>query len=58
MESIDVHFHVVPPEFVEAVRREAFREAVEVERDDGRERLRFHAPAGVVLEQDAVETLE
>jgi aminocarboxymuconate-semialdehyde decarboxylase len=52
VESIDVHFHVVPPEFVEAVRREAFREAVEVEGGNGRERLRFHAPAGVVLEPD------
>jgi aminocarboxymuconate-semialdehyde decarboxylase len=52
VESIDVHFHVVPPEFVEAVRRGAFREVVELEGGGGPERLRCHAPAGVVLEPD------
>jgi hypothetical protein len=30
MESIDVHFHVVPPEFYDAVRRGAFRDSVEI----------------------------
>jgi aminocarboxymuconate-semialdehyde decarboxylase len=50
--SIDVHFHVMPPEFVDAVRREAFREAVRIEPHDGREMLRFHVPAGVAVEPD------
>lgn len=52
MEAIDVHFHVVPPEFLEAVRRGTFREAVEIERRAGRERMVYHTPDGVVLEPD------
>jgi aminocarboxymuconate-semialdehyde decarboxylase len=50
MESIDVHFHVVPPEFYEAVRRGAFRQSVEIERRGGAEHMVYHAPPGVVLE--------
>src|SRR6202022_1683157 len=50
MESIDVHFHVVPPEYLEAVRRGAFRQAVELEhRDDGGDMV-FHAPEDGVVE--------
>jgi aminocarboxymuconate-semialdehyde decarboxylase len=52
MESIDVHFHVVPLEFYEAVRRGAFRDSVEIERRSGVERMVYHAPPGVVLEPD------
>jgi aminocarboxymuconate-semialdehyde decarboxylase len=44
-----VHFHVVPPDFADSLRRGAFREAVEVE---GRDRLRYHAPPGVPVEPD------
>jgi aminocarboxymuconate-semialdehyde decarboxylase len=51
VESIDVHFHVVPPQFAEAVRRGAFREAVEVS-GDGRDRLQYHPPVGVPVEPD------
>ncbi len=52
MASIDVHFHVVPPEFLEAVRRGTFRQAVEIERRGGGERMVFHAPDDVVVEPD------
>jgi aminocarboxymuconate-semialdehyde decarboxylase len=52
MESIDVHFHVAPAPFMEAVRRGTFAEAVEVEARDGRDYLRWHPPAGVVVEPD------
>jgi aminocarboxymuconate-semialdehyde decarboxylase len=48
--AVDVHFHVVPAEFYDAVRRGAFRDWVELERRDGREHMTYHAPAGVVLE--------
>ncbi len=53
MDAVDVHFHVVPPEFYEAVRRGMFRDSVEIERRGGVERMVYHAPAGVVLEPDA-----
>jgi aminocarboxymuconate-semialdehyde decarboxylase len=50
MDAIDVHFHVVPPEYLEAVRRGMFRQAVEIERRDGREHMVVHAPEDVVVE--------
>jgi aminocarboxymuconate-semialdehyde decarboxylase len=50
MRSIDVHFHVVPPGFVDAVRRGAFAETVELAADGGGERMVYHAPPDVVLE--------
>jgi aminocarboxymuconate-semialdehyde decarboxylase len=50
VESIDVHFHVVPPEYLEAVRRGAFRQAVELEHRDDGEYMVFHAPEDVVVE--------
>jgi aminocarboxymuconate-semialdehyde decarboxylase len=50
VESIDVHFHVVPPEYLEAVRRGTFRQAVEIERRGGREHTVVHAPEDVVVE--------
>ncbi|TMI81964.1 MAG: amidohydrolase [Bacillati bacterium ANGP1] len=52
MESIDVHFHVVPPAFLEAVRRGTFREAVEIQRRAGQEFTVYHAPDDVVVEPD------
>jgi aminocarboxymuconate-semialdehyde decarboxylase len=48
--SIDVHFHVVPPGFVDAVRRGAFAGTVELICAGGAERMAYHAPADVVLE--------
>jgi aminocarboxymuconate-semialdehyde decarboxylase len=50
VESIDVHFHVVPLSFVEAVRADAFHEALQIERGNGRERVVYHAPPGVAVE--------
>jgi aminocarboxymuconate-semialdehyde decarboxylase len=50
VQSLDVHFHVVPPAFVDAVRRGTYAEAVHVERAGGVERMIYHAPADVVLE--------
>jgi len=49
---IDVHFHVVPAEFYDAVRRGTFRDWVEIERRGGQEHMVYHAPPGVVLEPD------
>jgi aminocarboxymuconate-semialdehyde decarboxylase len=51
-ESIDIHFHVVPPTFVEATRRGAFEEAVHIERRNGAEHMHYHAPREVVVEPD------
>jgi hypothetical protein len=48
--SIDVHFHVVPPRFVDAVRRGEFADTVELVRDRGADRMTYHAPPDVVLE--------
>jgi aminocarboxymuconate-semialdehyde decarboxylase len=48
--SMDVHFHVVPPSFVDAVRRGAFAGTVELVRDGAVERMVYHAPSDVVLE--------
>lgn len=48
--SIDIHFHVVPPRFVDAVRRGTFAETVELVREGGTDRMVYHAPADVVLE--------
>src|SRR5438874_466895 len=52
MESIDVHFHVVPPAFLEAVRRGTFRQVMELQRRGGREFTVYHAPDDVVVEPD------
>jgi aminocarboxymuconate-semialdehyde decarboxylase len=48
--ALDIHFHVVPPLLVEALRRRAFDEAVEIVSDSDGDRLVFHAPQGVVVE--------
>jgi aminocarboxymuconate-semialdehyde decarboxylase len=50
METIDVHFHVVPHPFLEAVRRGDFREVVHVEGRPGREHMFYHAPKDAVIE--------
>ena len=50
MQSIDVHFHIVPPGFVDAVRRGMFADTVELERGGGADRMVYHAPPDVVLE--------
>ncbi len=50
MQSIDVHFHVVPPAFVDAVRRGTFADTVELARDGGADRMVYHAPPDAVLE--------
>jgi aminocarboxymuconate-semialdehyde decarboxylase len=42
----------VPPDFADAVRRGAFREAVEVAPRGGRDRLVYHPPPGVPVEPD------
>ena len=50
MTTIDVHFHVVPSGFLEALRRDDFRAAVEVETLPDRDVLLFHAPQGTAVE--------
>ena len=50
METLDIHFHVVPSQFLDDVRRGTFSEAVTMERTDGRERMVQHAPPHIVLE--------
>jgi len=52
MNAIDIHFHVVPSLFIDAVRRGDMREAVEIGNSGGRERFDFHPPAGVPVEPD------
>jgi aminocarboxymuconate-semialdehyde decarboxylase len=52
MDSIDIHFHVVPPQFVDAVRREQFAEAARIERTGARDHLIYAAPPDVVVEPD------
>ena len=53
MDSIDGHFHVMPLEFVEAIRSGAFADLVRMERDPAaNERLVYRAPAGVAIEPD------
>jgi aminocarboxymuconate-semialdehyde decarboxylase len=42
----------VPPDFLDAVRRGTFRQAVQIERRSGRERMLHHAPEDVVVEPD------
>ena len=53
VETIDVHFHIVPPRFVDLVRSGALREIVDVEREADVDRLTFRPPAGVAIEPDA-----
>jgi aminocarboxymuconate-semialdehyde decarboxylase len=50
MTAIDVHFHVVPYGFLEALRRGEFRAAVEAETLTDRDNLVFHAPPNIAVE--------
>jgi aminocarboxymuconate-semialdehyde decarboxylase len=52
MHVIDIHFHVVPKLFVEALRRGDFEGVVETDRSRTPERLVFHPPAGVPVEPE------
>jgi aminocarboxymuconate-semialdehyde decarboxylase len=45
--AIDIHFHAIPPGFVDAARRGDFADVLEIAAAD---RLVFHAPAGVAVE--------
>ena len=46
VETIDVHFHIVPPRFVDLVRSGALREIVDVEREADVDRLDVSAASG------------
>jgi aminocarboxymuconate-semialdehyde decarboxylase len=48
--AIDIHFHVVPRLFVDALHRLSFDQAVEIVSSPNVDRLVFHAPQGVVVE--------
>jgi aminocarboxymuconate-semialdehyde decarboxylase len=50
MTTIDVHFHVVPYGFLEALRRGDFRTTVEAETRADRDSLVFHAPPNIAVE--------
>jgi len=50
--TIDIHFHVAPPRFVDAMRRRDFFNVVEIDSATGADRLVFHAPPGVAVEPD------
>ena len=52
MAAIDVHFHIVPPRFVDLVRSGALAEIVDVEREPDGDRLTFRPPEGIVIEPD------
>ena len=52
MDSIDVHFHIVPPRFVDLLRRGALREIVDVVLAPDVDRLLFRPPPGVAIEPD------
>lgn len=51
MPAIDIHFHIVPFSFVEAMRRGELRGAVEVDTQPDRDAMIFHAPPEIVVEQ-------
>lgn len=52
MDAIDVHFHIVPPRFVDLVRGGDLREIVDVERTLDADRLTFRPPPGIAIEPD------
>ena len=53
MEAIDIHFHVIPPLFVDFVRGRNAREVIEISTSVGMDRLVYHPPAGVFVEPNA-----
>lgn len=52
MRAIDIHFHVVPSLFIEAVRNDELRDVLTISREGPVERFDFHAPPGVATEPD------
>jgi aminocarboxymuconate-semialdehyde decarboxylase len=52
MHVIDIHFHVVPPIFVEALRRGEFKGVVETDRSRAEEWMVFTAPPGTPVEPE------
>lgn len=52
MDAIDVHFHIVPPRFVDLVRGGDLGEIVDVERAPEVDRLTFRPPPGIAIEPD------
>jgi len=52
VKSIDVHFHIVPPRFVDLLRRQVLREIVDVVQAADENRLLFRPPPGVIVEPD------
>jgi aminocarboxymuconate-semialdehyde decarboxylase len=50
MPAIDVHFHVLPPSFVDAVRRHGFDGVVDIDGSKATAELVFRPPAGVAIE--------
>jgi aminocarboxymuconate-semialdehyde decarboxylase len=48
--AIDIHFHAVPAPLVDALRRSAFAEIVEIVKGSDLDRMVFHAPEEVVVE--------
>jgi aminocarboxymuconate-semialdehyde decarboxylase len=51
MIAIDVHFHVVPPLFIDQVRGGALRQTVTIRACDGMEGFCYHPPDGTTIEQ-------
>jgi aminocarboxymuconate-semialdehyde decarboxylase len=51
MPAIDVHFHVLPPAFVDAVQRHHFDGVIELDRSKSTAALLHRPPAGVTVEQ-------
>jgi aminocarboxymuconate-semialdehyde decarboxylase len=52
VDAIDIHFHIVPPMFVDLVRRQELREIVDVVQAQDVDRLTFRPPPGIVVEPD------
>jgi aminocarboxymuconate-semialdehyde decarboxylase len=50
MPSIDVHFHVLPPLFVDVVRQHGLDGTVEVDASKAMNEIVFHPPPGVAIE--------
>jgi aminocarboxymuconate-semialdehyde decarboxylase len=50
--AIDIHFHIVPFSFLEALRAGELRAAVEVETQRDHDALIFHAPPDIVVEPE------
>ncbi len=51
MPAIDIHFHVLPPAFVDAVRRHHFSGVIELDHSKPTAALLHRPPAGVTVEQ-------